>query len=44
MLGFLVSPVIELMTLCNQVRQKMIFCGVLALILVVPAVGWIAAG
>ncbi|OPY38226.1 MAG: hypothetical protein A4E35_00648 [Methanoregula sp. PtaU1.Bin051] len=42
MLGFLISPLIEMMTLSPKKKQKIAFGFFLALVVVVPAVFWLA--
>lgn len=41
MLGFIITPVIEMLTLSSLMKQKIAFCVILALVLVLPAVAWI---
>lgn len=41
MLGFLIAPLIEMLTLSRLMKQKIAYCVILALVLVLPAVAWI---
>ncbi|MCX6686355.1 MAG: hypothetical protein NTV10_06945 [Methanoregula sp.] len=41
MLGFIIAPVIEMLTLSRLKKQKNAFCVILTLIVVVPAVFWL---
>jgi hypothetical protein len=44
MLGFIIAPVIEMLTLSRQIKQKIVFCMILAMVVIVPAAFWIVVG